>query len=231
MRTGLAVRTGLAGPRAALVLAAGALLLAGCGIRTTQVPVDAGPAPSRLPCAVSGETAAEGFPHRVHLVCASRLKAVDRSVEPPADGAPDGQVRVARLLLDELEREPSAAEREAGFTTDVPGPIGVRGARPGDPAGTLRLSRQPEDLPGAALAQIVCTFAESQAAAAGGAVILGGPGEYPARGYSCPERIRERPGEPVPTLSPLPSPAAGVPPAAGLHAPVTGAGAPVGGLG
>ncbi|GLF94256.1 hypothetical protein [Streptomyces yaizuensis] len=200
------MRSGVRGRWGALALAGGVLLLSGCGIRTTQVPVNDGPAPSRPPCAVSGAPAAEGFPVRVYLVCASGLKPVDRVVELPAESAHDGRVRVAGALLAELRRQPSETEREAGFTTDVPDPVVVGGARPGDPAGTLRLSRQPEDLPPTALAQIVCTFAESQAAVAGGAVVLGGPGEYPPRGYSCQERVRERPAEPVPTLSPLPSP-------------------------
>ncbi|GAA2249991.1 lipoprotein [Streptomyces amakusaensis] len=189
-------------------LAGGTLILAGCGIRTTQVPVDAGPAPSRMLCEVRGESRASasprGFPVRVQLVCASQLKSVDRTTELPSETSPDNRVEIARALLAELEREPSADERDAGFGTDVQGPVGVGGPRPGDPAGTLRLSRQPEDLPEAALAQIVCTFAESRAAAPGGAVVLGGPGEYPPRGYTCSDRAKERPSEPLPTVAALP---------------------------
>ncbi|EDY49436.1 lipoprotein [Streptomyces clavuligerus] len=201
-------------------MAGGALLLAGCGIRTTQVPVDAGPAPSRLPCTVTdgpdgGPGAGDGLPVRVELLCAAKLKQVDRTVELPADGLHDEQLRMATALLDELRRKPTADERGAGFGTDVPAGLTVAGgARAGDPVGTLRLSLRPERLPGAALAQIVCTFAESRAAAAGGAVILGGPDESGPRGYTCPQRLTERPAEPVPTLSSLPAPAAPVYPGA-----------------
>ncbi|MFF8956478.1 hypothetical protein [Streptomyces sp. NPDC014894] len=195
--------------RKALALAAltgGTLILAGCGIRTTQVPVDAGPAPSRMPCEVRGENRASqdprGFPVRVYLVCASQLKSVDRTADLPPETSPDGRVRVARALMAMLELGPSGRERDVGFGTDVQGPVGVGGPRPGDPAGTLRLSRQPEDLPEAALAQIVCTFAESRAAAAGGTVVLGGPGEYPPRAYSCTADAKERPSQPLPTTAP-----------------------------
>ncbi|MER5772328.1 hypothetical protein [Streptomyces sp. NPDC001985] len=191
-----------------IALAGGALVLAGCGIRTTQVPVYYGPAPSRPACEVSGGSRADtaspspGLPVQIYLICASQLKSVDRTAGPaPEASSPAGRVRVAQALLAELEREPSAGEREVGFGTDVPGPIAVSGPRPGDPAGTLRLSRQPEDLPEAALAQIVCTFAESRAATAGGTVVLGGPGGYPARAYACSAQARERPSEPLPALS------------------------------
>jgi hypothetical protein len=43
--------------RAPLLALLGVVLLAGCGIRTTSVPVDAGPAPSRVSCAVPDEEA------------------------------------------------------------------------------------------------------------------------------------------------------------------------------
>lgn len=198
--------------RAAVSLAVlvGVVVLGGCGIRTTQVPVDAGPAPSRVPCEVSGEsitpqTQQQGVPVRVYLVCASQLESVDRTARIPVEKAVDSRVRVAQALLDELEKEPSPPEHEAGFATYLRGPLVLTGARKGDPAGTLRLSRQPEDLPAPALAQIVCTFAESRAAATGGSVLLGGPGEYPPRAYQCSAGIKERPDEAVPTLGALPS--------------------------
>ncbi|MFI1885651.1 hypothetical protein [Streptomyces jumonjinensis] len=190
-------------------LAGGALLLAGCGIRTTQVPVDAGPAPSRMPCEIRGENLGQtpkGFPVRVYLVCASQLKFVDRAAELPSTPSPDDRIQVARALLAELQRTPPAAEREAGFGTDVRGPVAIGDPRPGDPEGALRLNRQPEDLPAEALAQIVCTFAESRAAAADGSVILAGPGAYPPRAYACSDAARNRPSEPLPTLTPSPSP-------------------------
>ncbi|MGW7369313.1 hypothetical protein ACWGI8_39320 [Streptomyces sp. NPDC054841] len=198
--------------RAALALVGAvtvAAAAAGCGIRTTTVPVDAGPAPSRVPCTLSGkETATQTQPQvpvRVYLVCASALQAVDRTVTIAEEKA-GTRVRVAQALLGELLEEPSQTEREAGFTTLVRGPLTVSPPRESDPEGTLRLSRQPEDLPPAALAQIVCTFAESEAAAAGGSVILGGPGEYAPHGYRCTRTAKERPETALPTVGPLPSP-------------------------
>ncbi|MEO3974040.1 hypothetical protein [Streptomyces sp. CAU 1734] len=193
---------------AALLAGAAVLLAAGCGIRTTQVPVDAGPAPSRMPCEVSGENVTDSrpLPVRVYLVCAAQLKSVDRTTSPPAVGSAGTRLQMAQALLAELQRDPSAEEREAGFDTFVRGPMVIGPARAGDPDGTLRLSRQPEDLPDASLAQIVCTFADSQAAAPGGSVILGGPGEYPPRTYACTDRIKNRPERAVPTVGPEPSP-------------------------
>ncbi|MFF0446921.1 hypothetical protein ACFYT4_10975 [Streptomyces sp. NPDC004609] len=190
----------------------GALALGGCGIRPTQVPVDAGPAPSRVPCEVSGDNLSaqpQGVPVRIYLVCASQLSLVDRTADIPAAKSPADGLRVAQALLAELQKEPSSAEREAGFATYVRGGMSVSGGRASDPPGTLRLSRQPEDLPAAALSQIVCTFAESRAASAG-VVVLGGPGAYAPRAYECTGTTRERPAEPVPTLalSASPSPSA-----------------------
>ncbi|MFC5799706.1 hypothetical protein [Streptomyces formicae] len=197
--------------RAGVALAGVALAAAvatGCGIRTTSVPVDAGEAPSRMPCSVGGkETAAqaqpEALPVRVYLLCASALVAVDRTVPLPEKAAGDRGL-IAAALLNELLADPSAAEREAGFVTNLRGPLTVRPARENDPRGTLRLSRQPEDLPPAALAQLVCTFAEGEAAADGGTVVLGGPGDYPPRGYRCTDAAKERPETVLPTVGPLP---------------------------
>ncbi|MEV0965837.1 MULTISPECIES: hypothetical protein [unclassified Streptomyces] len=199
--------------RAAAALAAAVALAAaaGCGIRTTTVPVDAGPAPSRVPCTLSGkETATSSQPQlpvRVYLVCASALEAVDRTVTV-SEGRTGDRVRTARLLLGELLEQPSATEREAGFTSLVRGPLTLSPARDGDPAGTLRLSRQPGDLPAAALAQVVCTLAESPAAAGSGTVVLAGPGDDAPRGYRCTDSVRQRPDTALPTADlPIPAPA------------------------
>jgi hypothetical protein len=200
-RRGLAAR----GPvRAAAVLAAvvaGAALAAGCGIRSTSVPVDAGAAPSRMPCrTASAETAVappEKVSVRIHLVCASQLVTVDRTVE--LDGPRSDRLMVAQALLGELQQEPSVAERRAGFSTAVPAALRASEARKGDPEGTLRLSEQPEDLPPEALAQVVCSYAESEPLRAGGSVLLGGPGDYAPRAYLCTAETRNRPGD-VPTL-------------------------------
>ncbi|NUK24460.1 hypothetical protein HRW23_04070 [Streptomyces lunaelactis] len=198
---------------AVLAVLASTALIGGCGIRSTQVPVDAGPAPSRVPCEVSGgsvtpQAQQQGVPVRVYLVCASQLESVDRTAEIPEQKATGSRLRFAQALLDQLIEAPSDPEQEAGFATYVRGPLVLSGAREGDPAGTLRLSRQPEDLPASALAQIVCTFAESVAAATDGSVLLGGPGKYAPRGYQCSAGTKERPEEAVPTLGALPSPTA-----------------------
>jgi hypothetical protein len=210
-------RTRTRTPRAAAALAlltalTAAVVLGGCGIRTTQVPVDAGPAPSRAPCEVSGVDITPqaqpqgGVPVRVYLVCASQLESVDRTARIPEEKAVDSHVQVAQALLDELLKEPSSPEHEAGFATYVRGPLVVTGPRKDDPAGTLRLSRQPEDLPAPTLAQIVCTFAESKAATTDGSVLLGGPGEYAPQGYRCSAGTKERPESAMPTIGALPSP-------------------------
>ncbi|HZX40055.1 MAG TPA: hypothetical protein VFF37_17340 [Streptomyces sp.] len=205
-------RTGTRARRTAATLAAltTAVVLGGCGIRPTQVPVDAGPAPSRVPCEVTDENITpqaqpQGVPVRVYLVCASQLESVDRTAQIAEGKAADSRVQVAQALLDELQEEPSSPEHEAGFATYVRGPLTLSGPRKGDPAGTLRLNRQPEDLATAALAQIVCTFAENRTAATGGSVLLGGPGEYAPRAYQCSAGTKERPDETVPTVGPLPS--------------------------
>ncbi|WP_406137036.1 hypothetical protein [Streptomyces sp. NBC_01089] len=178
-------------------LAALCALTAGCGIRNTSVPVDAGAAPSRVPCDLpaddGGGEGFQGIPVRVYLVCGSRLVPVDRTVQI-AEGRTlsDGE-RVAEKLLDELREKPGASEREAGFSTDVQGSLSVSAGRKSDPAGALRLSRDPADLPANALAQIVCTYAESAAAETDGSVVLGGPDGDPPRAYSCTQQLKTRP--------------------------------------
>ncbi|MFE2049960.1 hypothetical protein [Streptomyces sp. NPDC059459] len=180
-------------------LAVLAALLTGCGIRATEVPTDYGPAPSRVRCSLAepgGTTeAAPGLPVQVFLLCGSSLVAVDRTVPVP-DGAADAgrRVLVAQGLLDQLTAEPSAAEEEAGYSTDVRRGTGVTGPRPGDPEDTLRLSTAPGDLTSYALAQVVCTFSDSAATEGDGSVILAGPDEESARRYTCTDEVRARPG-------------------------------------
>ncbi|MEI7033162.1 hypothetical protein [Streptomyces pratensis] len=185
-------RRGAASLAASLAAAA---LIAGCGIRTTSVPVDAGAAPSRVPCRLSASDAATrppgGVTAEVYLVCASELVPVDRAVEAGAVGS--DRLAVARALLKEVRRTPTAGERRAGFSTAIPAGLRVGPARDGDPAGAVRLSSQPEDLSAEALAQLVCTYAESEALVTDGAVVLGGPGDYPPRGYLCTSRTKARP--------------------------------------
>ncbi|MFF3029934.1 hypothetical protein ACFVS7_02765 [Streptomyces rubiginosohelvolus] len=178
-------------------LLAVAALVSGCGIRTTSVPVDAGAAPSRVPCRLSASDVATRSPDsvsaEVYLVCASQLVTVDRPM--PADAVGAEPVEVARALLNEVQQAPSAGERRAGFTTAVPAGLRVDPSRSGDPAGTLRLSSQPEDLSAEALAQLVCTYAESDSLVRDGSVVLGGPGDYPPRGYLCTSQTKSRPGD------------------------------------
>ncbi|MEU3900524.1 hypothetical protein [Streptomyces sp. NPDC045251] len=185
--------------RAAVLWAVPALLLTGCGIRATEVPTDFGPAPSRARCSLAGpdaeERVAPGMPVRVFLLCGSSLVAVDRTVRVPEAAADAGRrALVAQGLLDELARSPSAAEKQAGYTTDVRDGITVSGPRPGDPEDTLRLGTAPDDLTSYALAQVVCTFSDSAAAEGDGSVILAGPSDAPARRYSCTDEVRTRPG-------------------------------------
>ncbi|MGW8748855.1 hypothetical protein [Streptomyces sp. NPDC055794] len=181
------------------VLAALTALLAGCGIRATEVPTDYGPAPSRVRCSLAEPDVsaqdATGVPAQVFLLCGSSLVAVDRTVRVP-DGASDSgrRVLVAQGLLDRLAASPSAAEKEAGYTTDVHRGIAVTGPRAGDPDDTLRLSTAPDDLTSYALAQVVCTFSDSAAAEGDGSVVLAGPGDRPARRYACTDEVRARPG-------------------------------------
>lgn len=181
-------------------------LAAGCGIRSTSVPVDAGAAPSRVPCRTSGTDSGNQPPEsltvQVYLVCASQLATVERTVE--VDESESDRLRVARALLAQLQQAPSAEERRAGFSTLVPAKLRVDDARRGDPKGALRLSEQPEDLPAEALAQLVCSYAESEVAVdRGGSVLLGGPGTYAPRDYLCTSQTKSRPTE-VPTLRAAP---------------------------
>lgn len=204
------------GPARTIRRAAAALVLAvcaaGCGIRTTSVPVDEGAAPSRVPCDIGKKTAgveaapgrpAPAEPVRVYLMCASELRPVERTVHSAQHGTPTERRVFTQELLDQLQAQPSTAETRAGFSSYVRGPLAVDAPHKGDPADTTRLSRQPEDLPTEALAQIVCTFKESGATS--GTVLLGGPGDYPARPYVCDQEIKRRPDSAVPTLGPTPS--------------------------
>ncbi|MFE1438068.1 hypothetical protein [Streptomyces sp. NPDC058739] len=172
--------------------------VAGCGIRATEVPTDYGAAPSRAHCSLSAPDvatqSARGLAVQVFLRCGASLVSVDRSVNIP-EGTADSARRVllAQGLLNELAERPSAEERLAGYTTDVPSRIKTGGPREGDPEDTLRLSVAPDRLSSYALAQIVCTFSDSEAAEGDGSVILGGPSGA-ARRYECTSEVRTDPG-------------------------------------
>ncbi|WP_371527585.1 hypothetical protein OG302_17055 [Streptomyces sp. NBC_01283] len=188
--------------RGALLAAVLTATLAGCGIRSTEVPTDFGPGPSRVPCVMSGSSIASqstsGVPVQVFLVCAAQLVTVDRSVRISTDKATTDRVRIAQALVDELSHSPSAPEKQAGFATDVRAGTVVSGPGKGDPDDALRFSTSPEDLSAFALAQIVCTFADSAAAGDDREVIMGGPGSDPLRRYECTQAVRQRPGTVAP---------------------------------
>lgn len=186
--------------RAALLLTVvAALLAAGCGIRGTSVPVDAGAAPSRASCrAPDTGRAAEGAGRvsvRIYLLCTSRILSVNRNAQLSERKAPIERVEVARALLDQLRQPPSASESSAGFSTAVEDWVSVSGPAKGDPDGALRLNRPPEELPSYALAQIICTFVGSAAADEEHKVVLGGPDSDrdPLKRYECTEEMRSRP--------------------------------------
>lgn len=185
----------------------GALLLgvlaAGCGIRSTPVPVDAGAAPSRMSCVQprdreTGDPSGGGnLPVRVYLACGSRVSPVERRVALP-DGDDSKRLPVARGLLNALRAQPGSEEEAAGFKTAVPRDLKVRGPAKGDRADALRLNRPLRELPPFALAQIVCTYADTAAAAADRSVVLGGPAsdkqaEAALRRFGCDTSLRTNP--------------------------------------
>ena len=139
-----------------------AVALAGCGIRSTEVPTEFGPAPSRVPCTLSGPDlgtqSSRGILVQVFLLCSSQLVRVDRTVRIAAGTAATERVRAAQALVDELIEDPSAVEKQAGYTTNVREGMTVAGPRPDDPEDALRLSIAPASLTPYALAQIICTF-------------------------------------------------------------------------
>ncbi|WP_062207210.1 hypothetical protein [Streptomyces sp. NBRC 109706] len=168
-----------------LLLATTAL---GCGIRPTDVPVDAGPAPTRASC---DAPAGEEDHTEIYLVCAQRLTFVTRYLPSTMTGGLD-RTEVARTLLREMQNEPARAERTAGFSSSVPDDLEIAGPAAEDPAGVVRLSERPKELPALALDQIICTFAKSELGD-GQRVTLGGPpgprSEKPQT-YSCAAALR-----------------------------------------
>jgi hypothetical protein len=185
-----------------------AALASGCGIRSTSVPVDAGAAPSHVGCVLPDEAETSGADggkgnrvERVYLVCGSRVSPVERRVGVREDGAgPESakeRLTVARTLLDALKTRPYGDEQSAGFDTSVPGKLKVSGPHKGDPEETLRLSAPLDRLPSFALAQIVCTYADTaELGSSDQSVILGGPSDVsglPQR-FECSTALRTRPG-------------------------------------
>ncbi|MCP9209160.1 hypothetical protein [Streptomyces cucumeris] len=186
-------------PALALLTAAAALLATGCGIRGTSVPVDAGAAPSRASCeAPEPDRSAERTGRvsmRIYLLCGSRVLSVSREVRMPDEKPPAEPVQIGRALLEQLRQPPSSAETGAGFATAVEDWVQVSAPAQDDPDRALRLNRPPEELQSMALAQIVCTLAESTAADEHHRVVLGGPesDRDPLKRYTCSEEMRRHP--------------------------------------
>lgn len=184
---------------AGALLGAMALLTAGCGIRGTSVPVDAGPAPSRASCqAPEPGRSAEGAGRvtvRIYLLCTSRLLSVSRGALVTDGKTAQRPLELARALLEQLRQPPSAAEEGAGFTTAVEDWVRVSGPAQGDPDHALRLNRLPEELQSYALAQIICTYAETPVADSRHRVVLGGPDAKrdPLKRYECTQEMRRHP--------------------------------------
>ncbi|WP_188279232.1 hypothetical protein [Streptomyces sp. CBMA29] len=180
---------------AATVLLAALPLIGGCGIRTTTVPVDAGPAPSRVSCAVPRDGKApetDTAVRQVYLVCSMQTTPVKRSVTL-RPGRIDRLTQV-RELVAQLQRSPLSAEAQAGFSTEVPGSLEILGPFKGDPENALRLNQAVDELPSFALAQIVCTLADDPSVTGDGGVVLGGDDpDSKLRRYTCTPDLRTRP--------------------------------------
>ncbi|WP_043180771.1 hypothetical protein [Streptomyces sp. NRRL F-5123] len=187
-------------PLVGVLLAATLLpLLGACGIRSTTVPVDAGPAPSRVSCQApapeNSPDAVDAAVVQIYLVCGGQTTAVRRTlvVHPQATG----RVEQVNELVRQLQRPLLGEETKAGFSTAVPPTLQILGPEPGDPADALRLSQPVGDLPSFALAQIVCTVAGSPLASRGGTLVLGGPEkDQRPREYGCTDDLLTRPDAP-----------------------------------
>ncbi|MDT3400347.1 hypothetical protein RKE29_27680 [Streptomyces sp. B1866] len=167
--------------------------------------MDAGAAPTRASCAAPGGGRTTQGPGRVsvriYLLCTSRLRAVTRAVRladnlrPSMKPTPD---QVAAALLEQLQQT-SREEADAGFTSAVSDTLTVSRPAQGDPDGTLRLSVAPAELLPGALAQIICTYADTRATRGRAKVMLAGPDPDadPVRSYACTDELRDRPGSAV----------------------------------
>lgn len=188
-------RGALRGSVAVLAASCAALTaLAGCGIRTTTVPVDDGPAPSRVGCAppkAAGSSGTDTMVDRIYLVCNTQVTPVSRNVDV-RDGRLD-RLGEVRTLLAQLQLSPRSAEAKAGFSTAVPGTLAVVEAGQGGHRDALLLNDRPQDLPSFALAQIVCTLAGDSLVSPGHTVVLGGPEpDSKLRSYTCTPDLRTR---------------------------------------
>jgi hypothetical protein len=173
-------------------------LLAGCGIRTTSVPVDAGPAPSRVSCAGPNAPATpepDTVVRQVYLVCSMQIAPVEREVRArEGKNVRLSHTALAQDLIEQLQISPRQAEASAGFSTAVPGTLAVSAPHGGDRRDAIRLSLELDELPSFALAQIVCTLTADAAVAPDHSVVLGGPaGGDELRRYTCTSDLRTHP--------------------------------------
>ncbi|MQY15901.1 hypothetical protein SRB5_60930 [Streptomyces sp. RB5] len=168
-----------------------AVALAGCGIRPTSVPVDAGSAPTRARCGSEDPPAAprkDGSAQvDVFLVCGPKVSPVRRGVRPPAGSAATVRAYLERELLAQLLREPGPRESTDGYDTDV-ARIALSAPRAGDPPRAVRFDRDPEELSKQGLAQLVCTFA---ALDDGTRAVLGTRAQL--REYDCTRAVQDDP--------------------------------------
>jgi hypothetical protein len=168
------------------------VLLTGCGIRTTSVPVDAGAAPSRVSCAAPRPPAKPDpseVTRQVFLVCSSQVTPVSRNLALP-DTRVDWYARVQQLI-GQIQFSPLPDEAKAGFSSAVPASLSLASPRAGDPKLALRLNEAPAGLPPFALGQIVCTLTADPMVAPNQSVVIGGPGEADGlRSYTCTSDLR-----------------------------------------
>lgn len=168
---GLPGRTERSRTVVALIAALGAALLAaGCGIRATEGPINAGD-PARRPSTAGTGTGPGTSKHAIYLVRDGRPQAVQRggavvlptpdqsTSRPTSPNDPERRSLIVRLLL-ELGQGPSAEETAQGWSTALP-PGGVKPADPlpSDPVDLVRLDvASLATLDPLALGQIVCTL-------------------------------------------------------------------------
>ncbi|MDI2130959.1 hypothetical protein [Yinghuangia seranimata] len=155
--------------RALLLAVSTAALVAGCGIRATEGPVNAGE-PAKRPSPQGTTPSGVVGRHQIYLVRDGRPQPVLRGdpvdIQIPQPGStkvpvPDDPQRMSQIdrLLRELVKGPSADERAQGWTTALPsGGVGPAEPQPGDPADLVRLDVEPSSLSPLGLGQVVCTL-------------------------------------------------------------------------
>ncbi|TML89569.1 MAG: hypothetical protein E6G08_05040 [Actinobacteria bacterium] len=131
-----------------------ALLAAGCGGNKSSAPFPATTATSThaTETAAGTTTAEQPVVLRVYLLRKGVVAPVARSV--PRTKA------VARAAVEQLLAGPTAAERDAGFGTDVPAAAELRGVTVADRTATVDFSKSFAEGADAAIAQVVYTLTQ-----------------------------------------------------------------------